>query len=146
MRILISSGRGGRGWRPGGRRFRERWPGRRRVCGEVRWRGKLRTSVGLSLLRKFLLSLAEGGVVSEQDVDCAAEADCETGAVEEAREAGHGEHCFEAGRWFDGDHSLASIGLGAASGGRRSSFGRCHISESRYGHPDLWRLGNVQVS
>jgi hypothetical protein len=61
------------------------------LAGECGGRGEAEDVSGFVLAAEVLVKLAEGGVVGEQDVDCAFDADGGAGAVEEAHEAGVGE-------------------------------------------------------
>jgi hypothetical protein len=55
--------------------------------GEVCWRGEAEDVGGFVFVSEALVELAEGRVVREEDIDYAAEADGQAGAVEEARQA-----------------------------------------------------------
>ncbi len=59
--------------------------------GEFGGRGEAEDVGGFVLAAKALVELAESGIIGEEDVDFAFEANCGAGAVEEAREAGGGE-------------------------------------------------------
>ena len=61
---------------------------------EFRGCGKAEDVGGFVFAAEGLVELAEGGVAGEEDVDFAAEADGEAGAVEEAREGGGREARF----------------------------------------------------